>query len=573
MNISEDTSSSIIPVQDPGGIFISWTRADTDRNGQLGQLVDELHRLNVPVWIDDEKINAFDDITDNILDGISRAKVLLAWYSKAYSSRQVCQEELTLALLAQTRQPQQLHRVIAVNPETDASHIFETHRFDHRFAGVNDLQDVHALAAKIRDHVAAIGEAFGQVQTDHRPIWFGGSAWESGSERFVGRLKELWQIHDHLHHNPMTRRNQSGKHLTVITGLGGNGKSLLATQYAHHFRHLYRKVVWHSALGNDLAGQTPSLQKSEALANEAFSKVAVELLGLDITNCSEDVVRNMVKESLAARGEPILWIVDDLPSGLDKKTLGLWRCPVEGAHEIITTRDTAHTDLPTLRLDVLDDEAASTLILQGRKVGSSEAVEANHLARELGHHPLACDVAGLFLRRTGTPISEYRQYVKDRVDQFDDLARGLQDQLPGGHSQEIIATLAMSLDKYSDAQWELLRIATQLASAGIPRYLLAGILEELHPGENPNILLSKAISSAKDGLLEYRQKYGELTVHVLVRAVARIQDPCPWLVSATRDSVVNTMNQLFENYAESIKEYRQLESIVPHVREPVRLIV
>ena len=78
-----------------GGVFLSWTRQDTDRHGLLGDLVDRLRDRGVPVWMDDGQIDAFDAIPEHIRDGLGQSRVLLAWYSRAYPTRRACREELT----------------------------------------------------------------------------------------------------------------------------------------------------------------------------------------------------------------------------------------------------------------------------------------------------------------------------------------------------------------------------------------------------------------------------------------------------------------------------------------------
>src|SRR5664280_3186192 len=138
---------------DTGGVFVSWTRADTDRSGPLGQLVDALRAAGVPVWIDDGQIGPFDAIPDGVRDGLSQAKVLLAWYSHAYPTRRACREELTLALLAAENLGPGDRRVLVVNSEPRLDHVLEARLLNRRFATAEDLQDPSALARRIAARV------------------------------------------------------------------------------------------------------------------------------------------------------------------------------------------------------------------------------------------------------------------------------------------------------------------------------------------------------------------------------------------------------------------------------------
>jgi hypothetical protein len=323
---------------DSGGVFLSWTRADTDRTGLLGQLVDALRSAGVPVWIDDGEIGPFDGIPDAVRDGLSQAKVLLAWYSHAYPTRRACREELTLALLAAENLGQGDRRVLVVNSESGLDHVLEAQLLDRRFATAEDLQD-------------------------------GGAGWEGGSRRFVGRLAELWQLHDQLHRTTgLAGPGQAGRAVALVSGFGGVGKSLLAAEYAHTFASCYPGgIVWLSALGNDAQGGAPTAEQSQAESDSKFTKLALDLK-LDVSSLDPATIRERVKSELDGCDQPVLWIADDLPTGLDAAGFDAWRCPAAMVHELLTTRDRSHSRFATVDLDVLDPADALALLTQGRRL-------------------------------------------------------------------------------------------------------------------------------------------------------------------------------------------------------------
>src|SRR5664280_1762520 len=270
---------------DSGGVFLSWTRADTDRSGPLGQLVDALRSAGVPVWIDDGEIGPFDGIPDAVRDGLSQAKVLLAWYSHAYPTRRACREELTLALLAAENLGQGDRRVLVVNSESGLDHVLEAQLLDRRFATAEDLQDPSALAGRIAGRVGAVADRFGALSVPGRVRWYGGAGWESGSRRFVGRLAELWKLHDLLQRSTgLAGPGQAGRSVALVSGLGGVGKSLLAAEYAHTFAGCYPGgIVWLSALGNDAQGGALTAEQSQAESDSKFTKLALDLK-LDVSS-------------------------------------------------------------------------------------------------------------------------------------------------------------------------------------------------------------------------------------------------------------------------------------------------
>jgi hypothetical protein len=52
-------------------------------------------------------------------------------------------------------------------------------------------------------------------------------------------------------------------------------------------------------------------------------------------------VRERVRTELDRRDEAVLWIADDLPTGLDAARLDAWRCPTTVVHEILTIQSPA----------------------------------------------------------------------------------------------------------------------------------------------------------------------------------------------------------------------------------------
>jgi hypothetical protein len=554
---------------DIGGVFLSWTRADTNRTGPLGQLVDALHAAGVPVWIDDGQIGPFDPIPDGVRDGLSQAKVLLAWYSHAYPTRRACREELTLALLAAENLGQGDRRVLVVNSESGLDHVLEAQLLDRRFATAEDLQDPSALAGRIANRVGAVADRFGALSVPGRVRWYGGAGWESGSRRFVGRLAELWQLHDQLHRTTgLAGPGQAGRAVALVSGFGGVGKSLLAAEYAHTFAGCYPGgIVWLSALGHDARGGALTAEQSQAAADTQLTQLA-RSLALDVTGLDPATIRERVKSELDRRGQPVLWIADDLPTGLDADGLDAWRCPAAMVHELLTTRDRSHSRFQRLDLDVLKPADALALLSQGRRLDAEEWAEAKALADELGYHPLACDVAGLYVVGS-TTFAGYRRLLAGNLGRFDALADQLADQLPGDHAHQIAATLATSLQQLGPDAWQLLRLAAALAAAPIPRPLLVEVFHLLEPEEEAaELAVNRALHDPhQDGLWSFDAASATVTVHVLVAAVAAALDP--QAASAARQAALTALTDMFQTHAADIRQHAALSGVAPHARHLV----
>ena len=522
-------------------VFMSWTRADADDGPR--RLAAALRATGLGVWFDEEQIEPFASIPDRIRAGLGEAKVLVAWYSTAYPTRRACREELTLALLAAERAREGPKRVLVFNPEPELGHVLEATLLDSRFAGRDEIADVASLAKLIADRAGEVSGPFGAIPATRPTRWYGGEGWQGGSVRFVGRLNQLWAIHDQLQRvTGLAGPGEVGRGVALVSGLGGVGKSLLAAEYAHLFAGCYPGgVVWLSAQGNDTAGRALAPDQSRAAADAAIAQVATNALGLDVTELDPAAVREAVKSALQRRGEPTLWVIDDVPGRIGATDLDAWRCPTPYVAELLTTRGAAEGLFARIPLDVLDPADALALLSGGRQLDAGEREQAELLAAELGYHPLACDIAGLYVR-SSTSFATYRRLIAGSLENFDALAADLSGQLPGDHARQITATLATSLNGLGAQAWQLLRLAAQLAPVAIPKDLIAAVFARLADGaDSPDPVpgerdANRALHDAHgDGLCRFDPDTHNVDVHVLVRQAATILDPHTGQQPATLD--------------------------------------
>ncbi len=132
-------------------VFISYAHRDTDR---VAPLVAALRERELEVWQDASDIAPFASITGRIVEGLGRAKTMLAWYSATYPTRRACQWELTAAFLAAQAEGDVNRRVLVVNPEDGAGHVVPVELRDQLFVTSSDLGDVGVVA----DRIAGGGE-------------------------------------------------------------------------------------------------------------------------------------------------------------------------------------------------------------------------------------------------------------------------------------------------------------------------------------------------------------------------------------------------------------------------------
>jgi hypothetical protein len=553
-------------------VFVSWTRADADDGPR--RLAATLEDVGLGVWFDEERIEPFASIPDRVRAGLGEAKVLVAWYSAAYPTRRACREELTLALLVAERAGEGPERVLVVNPEPDLGHVLEARLLDRRFAGRDQIANMKALAELIVGRAGEVSGPFGAIPAMQPTRWYGGEGWQGGSARFVGRQNKLWAIHDRLQRaTGLAGPGAAGRGVALVSGLGGVGKSLLAAEYAHLFASCYPGgVVWLSAQGNDTTGRALSPEQGRAAADTAIAQVATSALGLDVTGLDPAAVREAVKSALQRRGEMTLWVIDDMPSGISAADLDAWRCPAPMMAELITSREAAEGRFDRIALDVLDPADALALLTGGRQFDADEREQAGLLADELGYHPLACDVAGLYVR-SSTSFAAYRQLIAGRLETFDELAAELSGQLPGDHARQITATLATSLNELGAPAWQLLRLAAQLAPVAIPKDLTAAVFADLADGADSQDRLAgerdanRALHDAHgDGLWRFDPGTRNMDVHVLVRQAAAILDPHPGQQPATRTAAIAALTAALAAAADDVRGHAAIALEVQHAR-------
>ncbi|MFZ4701714.1 MAG: tetratricopeptide repeat protein, partial [Candidatus Methylumidiphilus sp.] len=445
-------------------VFISYSRKNS---ALVYPLADAMAEAGIDIWIDCEAIDPLDDFPDRIRDGLANSHVLLAWYSPEYAQSSYCQKELTAAWICTQRLTSDvLSRIIIVNPEEGVTHIAlgDVARQNY-LAAPKDVASMAHFIQSILSKLNSLSGDFSALRGFNSPGWYPTS--RLCSSRFVGRLQELWRIHTAL--NPVgISDHEFPSVIAQLNGLGGIGKSLLATEYATRFGAAYPGGI-HWLRGHGFDNQKPA--KPEVLDREQQHQIA-DLAFLHEISIKDKEFREIRRDlgKKLATGGAYLWIVDDLSPGLEQQQgLSGWCAPSGNGHTLITTRSKEYAGIGiTLEIDVLDPVAALDLLTQKRKPQTEqERQEAEALAEDLGRHALALDVAGYFLLEDKGFAALRTELASVKSDLLGEIVAGLEGQLPGGHEKSIVATLLQSVRLLKQEGLSLLRLACEL-KAGTP---------------------------------------------------------------------------------------------------------
>jgi tetratricopeptide (TPR) repeat protein len=318
---------------------------------------------------------------------------------------------------------------------------------------------------------------------------------ESLGKRFVGRLVEIWDIHDTLHDKESYR--------CILSGIGGVGKTQLAIEYVRRFAGFYPGgTLWIDAAHDpdrdqlDVVGQIQQQVKTPPV---------------DYQLSEEEQVRSLLEG--VRDGRPLLVVFDNYPEKGD-----LTRCfryAGSGIFVLLTTR----------RIEENYTVVVKPMgVTGGREIlnshGHTFSEEADPLVERLGGLPLALELAGAYLKNPGTSLQGMLDEI-DRIGEIDsckEFEKEHRDSLPL-HTKDITATFKISYDRIvSTADRDVMHCLCLLQPLGVPTQLIAEVLG-IAPDTVEYGTLAKCIGNLSTGWgIISMDEHSDPVVHRLVRA-------------------------------------------------------
>jgi tetratricopeptide (TPR) repeat protein len=360
--------------------------------------------------------------------------------------------------------------------------------------------------------------------------------------RFVGRVRELWEIHRLLE----PRENAGPPGVVLITGLAGLGKTQLAIEYVHRF-------------GRDYPGGVYWVE-AESGSREALIRDIAEPAGIAVDGKAP--LDRQVEQLWRGlnRLPPSLLVFDNFP---EQAPLEPW-LPVAGnARVLVTTKRRDLAAFRSLDLPFLNEEEALALLNSGRRRFSRD--EARPLLERLAGLPLGIELARGCL--DSRPALAPRDLVREmdgagEVEALRRFAEEYRDELPSRHQRDVAATFQLSWNLASEAARQLLRVMAGLAPVSVPRE----ILRELPlPAARP--ALGDPLEDAIDELVRLslveRDASGDPLAHRLVLAFVRLAAPGETLpAEPVRRAVARQLSRIGDE--QDSDAYQALEKLAPH---------
>jgi hypothetical protein len=349
------------------------------------------------------------------------------------------------------------------------------------------------------------------VRQDLPPIW---TLPYPRNSFFQGREDVLTHLHTLLHQGQRTALSQSPH---ALSGLGGVGKTQLATEYAYRYHQEYEAVLWAHA-------------EDRATLLSSYLTLAT-LLHLPEREAKEpEEVVAAVKRWLQTHQKWLL-ILDNAD---DLEIVPAFLPPIIGGHLLLTTRAWDMQRVATrCEVQALSDEQGA--ILLARRAGLltaerawdqlslAERRVATALAHRLGGLPLALDQAGAYMEATGCSLEEYEQLSQTQQLALFERRRS---RVPD-HPEGVMTTWSLSFQRVQEKQpaaADLLRLCAYLSPDAIPEEILTAqpdvLGTVLAPLGTDALRRHQAIEALRTySLIQRDPKEKLLSVHRLVQAV------------------------------------------------------
>jgi len=464
-------------------VFLCYSWVDKLRADELR---DALIGAGLTVFQDEPGMRDYDLISERIDAALRSARVLVVLYTPSLPTSEYCRQEIHFALLRSYRLHRGRDRVLAVVQGMEIADV-RPGRLKHWRLPRTDA-DPRTVAARIAAHVDELRAA------DPRRI---GDAPETvtvprrGPHELYGREFELWSIHDALfpEDDPAT-----GGQVAAVTGAGGEGKTMLAEQYARLF-------------ADDFPG-------------------GVRVPG----------------QAAPEPGRPYLWLVDAVPDDIDLPAFEALLAPTPEGRTLVTAahdlRGWVHPD-HHIRIGGLDRSAALATLTCRWPAGTGEGVArrlqrlsddrreyggARDVIDALGGHALALQMAAGLAGAPGfTGFRELAAAVGDPGRDALALAEQLRPRLSTDHIASVAATMMLAVRALPDAGRDLLLVTSVLAPEPVPAALIADILADaggLSPADARERIAAGLAEATARHLAETLPD-GSLLVHPIVLRTVR----------------------------------------------------
>ena len=535
---------------------------------------------------------------------LATSKCLLLWGSEASFRSRGCQIHLAMAFLASHASASSgLSRLLIINAEPGLKHIYPLQFRSRVIANAPGLEsglDHPALAGLLEQTCNLLPGTLGDFYPD--PQWGWRQPFDrltQASDYFEGREREIWDIHEAL--TSGTTDSGSTHRTAVISGASGVGKSALASEYAFRFGRAFPGGIFRISA----AGARPAIRLRDLNINRVLKPQLLALIRQLIPQSELDetdslaAIMSQLGNHLHEGGRPFLWVVDDLPEGINGPVLRQFSAPStaegsgHGSTLFISRSQRYDARYEPIHLPPLDETAGLQLLTHERIPSRTDEREAAYwLLEELGRHPRFVTLAAMLAeedpkhRRAAFHGLINKLTRKSKV--ADEVAVEFARELPLDRAKLCANAMTEALHTLEGSARDILRLAAGLASDPLPLEFISRclVLGGLSPDERQEDLFTiflnepEEVPLSEKAALEYvrrgalilaRLGLAEITdnairVYPLVSHILNKVIPTSPRQQLLRESALQAIYLLSEKAAGQ-SQWQPLTALAPHGRQ------
>ncbi|WP_156249748.1 FxSxx-COOH system tetratricopeptide repeat protein [Lentzea aerocolonigenes] len=386
--------------------------------------------------------------------------------------------------------------------------------------------------------------AFHKRQTDEPPPVWGNVP--PRNPNFTGRRELLEQLGKRLTAGGTTAVLPSALH-----GMGGIGKTQMATEYIYRHSQDYDLIWWiEAARVTQIRASLTDLARQLGLPGASESNTAVPA----------------VREALRL-GRPFRrWLLVFDAAESPEEVLPF--IPTNGPGEVLITSRNPDWAGVARPLELAVFERDESIELLGRRGPDIDVDDANRLAEKLGDLPLAVEQAAAWRAMTGMPVAEYLRLFDESV------AEILDTSAPPAYEVSVAAAWNVSFDELktrNPAAHQILHICAFFSPEPISRDLFTGVSRgvsispELDAALRDPIKLAKAIRDInRYGLAKIDHGNNTIQLHRLVQLVLRNRVMAPQVQAQMKHGAHQLLSGRDPNDPESARHWPRYRELLPH---------